>query len=369
MPAFTDQTRLIDSQEKLDEFCGELLDPTAVAVDTEFARTETYFPKLCLFQLAINTHLVCIDVVAELDTTALRRLLFDGPALKIFHAAKQDLEVIYTTYGRLPEPIIDTQIAAGLMGHQPQIGYASLVQELVGITLAKGHTRTDWCRRPLSAEQLDYAIDDVRYLAEIHAKLQAGLERSGRCGWVIEDSAALVDPGLYVAVPEDAWNRLPSIPYLPVPIQARARRLAAWREKRAKDVNRPRRWVLADKTLLAIAAANPGNESELRGLSQLPPAVIRNQGEVLLSELRRADDDVQADRVQFGQQSKPQPPNPRALKKLSEVVSKTADELGIATEILATRRDLAALLRGDQDIRPLNGWRRQVIGEKLLSAS
>jgi len=368
MPVFTDQTRLIDSQAILDDFCGGLVDQTIVAVDTEFARTETYFPRLCLFQLATNTHMTCIDVVAELDTTALRNLLFDEPALKIFHAAKQDLEALYTTYGRLPEPIIDTQIAAGLVGHQPQIGYANLVQELVGITLEKGHTRTDWCRRPLTAAQLDYAIDDVRYLAELHTKLKTQLESSGRYGWAIDDSAALVDADLYVSAPEDAWRRLPSIPYLPVPIQARARRLAAWREARAQQVDRPRRWVLADKALLAIAAENPKSENGLGGLPQLPPAVIRNQGKSLLAELRGADDDVRADRIKFRQQSRPRPPDPKALKKLTDIVADAADELGISTEVLATRRALVTLLRGDQNIKPLSGWRRQVIGEKLLSA-
>lgn len=366
MPASSDQTRLIDSQAQLDEVCEQLAAKNIIALDTEFMRTDTYYPKLCLIQLATDSRPACIDVLANLDTGRILECLVNSQRLKIFHAAKQDLEAFQLTFGQLPEPIFDTQIAAGLLGYQAQIGYANLVMELIGVRLEKGQTRTDWSRRPLTKAQLKYAGDDVLHLAELHARLRAELEAAGRYDWALEDSAELIDPPLYVARPEDAWRRMPSIPSLPIPIQARARRLMAWREARAQHIDRPRGWVLTDKALLAIAAADPRDETALKNLPDLPPAVIRKQGKVIFQELRQANGDVEGGRVDFRQVIKPGPPDAKALKNLSDVVGGKARELNISAELLTTKRDLTALLRGDRDIKVLRGWRLEVIGEPLL---
>jgi len=366
MPASSDQTRLIDSQAQLDEVCEQLAAKNIIALDTEFMRTDTYYPKLCLIQLATDSRSACIDVLANLDTGRILECLVNSQRLKIFHAAKQDLEAFQLTFGQLPEPIFDTQIAAGLLGYQAQIGYANLVMELIGVRLEKGQTRTDWSRRPLTKAQLKYAGDDVLHLAELHARLRAELEAAGRYDWALEDSAELIDPPLYVARPEDAWRRMPSIPSLPIPIQARARRLMAWREARAQHIDRPRGWVLTDKALLAIAAADPRDETALKNLPDLPPAVIRKQGKVIFQELRQANGDVEGGRVDFRQVIKPGPPDAKALKNLSDVVGGKARELNISAELLTTKRDLTALLRGDRDIKVLRGWRLEVIGEPLL---
>lgn len=366
MPASSDQTRLIDSQAQLDEVCEQLAAKNIIALDTEFMRTDTYYPKLCLIQLATDSRPACIDVLANLDTGRILECLVNSQRLKIFHAAKQDLEAFQLTFGQLPEPIFDTQIAAGLLGYQAQIGYANLVMELIGVRLEKGQTRTDWSRRPLTEAQLKYAGDDVLHLAELHARLRAELEAAGRYDWVLEDSAELIDPPLYVARPEDAWRRMQSIPSLPIPIQARARRLMAWREARAQHIDRPRGWVLTDKALLAIAAADPRDETALKNLPDLPPAVIRKQGKVIFRELRQANSDVEGGRVEFRQVIKPGPPDAKALKNLSDVVGGKARELNISAELLTTKRDLTALLRGDRDIKVLRGWRLEVIGEPLL---
>lgn len=366
MPASSDQTRLIDSQAQLDEVCEQLAAKNIIALDTEFMRTDTYYPKLCLIQLATDSRPACIDVLANLDTGRILECLVNSQRLKIFHAAKQDLEAFQLTFGQLPEPIFDTQIAAGLLGYQAQIGYANLVMELIGVRLEKGQTRTDWSRRPLTKAQLKYAGDDVLHLAELHARLRAELEAAGRYDWALEDSTELIDPPLYVARPEDAWRRMPSIPSLPIPIQARARRLMAWREARAQHIDRPRGWVLTDKALLAIAAADPRDETALKNLPDLPPAVIRKQGKVIFQELRQANGDVEGGRVDFRQVIKPGPPDAKALKNLSDVVGGKARELNISAELLTTKRDLTALLRGDRDIKVLRGWRLEVIGEPLL---
>jgi len=368
MPAYDNQTRFIDTQTQLDALCDALGDRTIIAVDTEFVRTQTYFARLCLIQIATESHLVCVDVLADLDTAPFLELLIGGTALKVFHAAKQDLEAFYSTYGQLPEPIFDTQIAAGLLGHQTQIGYARLVEELLGIQLEKGQTRTDWSRRPLTTAQTEYAIDDVLYLAEMHSILQSRLEAAGRHAWALEDSQHLTDTGLYESHPEDAWQRIPAIAYLPVAMQSRARQLAAWRENQARKLDRPRQWILADKALLGIAEANPRDQFKLGQLPGLAPAVVRNQGKKLLEVLQQANHDVVHERIDFSQQSKPETPDKNTLKQLTNIVRHTADELGISPDLLATRRELTALIRGHKNIRLLSGWRNTIIGCKLLEA-
>jgi len=366
MPAINKQSRPIDTQTQLDELCDGLADQSIIAMDTEFVRTQTYFARLCLIQIATGSHLVYIDVLADLNTEAFRELLVSGKGLIVLHAAKQDLEAMYSTYGQLPEPVFDTQIAAGLLGYQTQIGYAGLVEELLGIRLKKGQTRTDWSRRPLTAAQTEYAIDDVLYLAELHSILRDRLEAAGRYTWALEDSHALTDPRLYDSRPEDAWQRLPGIAYMPVATQSRARQLATWRETQARKLDRPRQWILADKALLGIAETDPGSQKSLSQVSHLPAGVVRKQGEALLEVLRQANHDVAHNRIEFSQQPKPRAPDQKALKQLAEVVGSTADELGISAELLATRRDISALLRGHRDVRPLSGWRKAIIGDKLL---
>lgn len=337
-------------------------------MDTEFVRTQTYFPRLCLIQIATEARLACIDILAELDTERFREILVHGKGLKILHAAKQDLEALYTTYGQIPEKIIDTQVAAGLLGHQPQIGYARLVEDLLGVRLEKGQTRTDWSMRPLTDAQTAYAIDDVLYLAEMHATLRDRLQSVGRYTWALEDSQALTDPQLYESPPEDAWQRLPGIAYMPVPTQSRARKLATWREMQARNLDRPRQWILADKVLLGMAETNPRDQAALDKVPNLPARVARKQGRALLEVLRQANDDVARARVDFSRQTKPRAPDHKVLKQLAQIVSSTADELGISAELLATRRDLAAILRGERGVRQLSGWRKSVVGDRLLEA-
>ena len=368
MPAYNKQTRFIDTQKQLDALCDELKDQTVIAMDTEFVRTQTYFARLCLIQIATESHLVCIDVLADLNTAPFREILTGGTSLKILHAAKQDLEAMHSTYDQLPEPIIDTQIAAGLLGHQTQIGYAKLVEELLGIQLEKGQTRTDWSQRPLTTAQTEYAIDDVLYLAEMHSLLQGGLEAAGRYAWAVEDSQRLTNQSLYESHPEDAWQRISGVAYLPVAIQSRARQLAAWRENQARKRDRPRQWILADKALLGIAAANPKDQTRLSQLPDLPPAIVRNQGKTLLEVVRQANHDVAHECIDFSQQSKPETLDKNTLKQLTSIVRDTADELGISPDLLATRRDITALIRGHNDIKLLSGWRHTIIGDRLLEA-
>lgn len=367
MPVPREHAHLVDSQEQLDACLPVLTAQGELPLDTEFARTDTYRPRLCLMQIATPATMFCIDMLADLDATTLWQAIAAERTLKIMHAAKQDLEVLGLRFGSLPGPLFDTQVAAGLLGHPQQAGYAALVESELGVRLEKTQTRTDWSRRPLTPAQVDYAADDVAYLAELASRMRERLRQLGREDWALADSAALLDPALYGVQAQSAWQRLSGIEYLPVAVQARARRLAAWRERRADSADRPRQWILTDQALLALAMAGPQDLAGIEALQVLSPGALRRSGEALLAELRQAEADLAAGSVVPVQRPRPAPSDNGQAKKLVAVVQKAASELGIAPEILATRAELVALLRGERELRPLRGWRRAVIGEALLA--
>ena len=368
MPVNNDQLWLIDTQDDLDALCPALAAADHIGCDTEFMRTRTYSPKLSLVQVAPVTKTACIDALAEIDTTEFRQIIREHAGPLIFHAIKQDLEVWYTTWQELPTAIFDIQIAAGFLGFQPQIGYGNLVKELLNVSLKKDQTQTDWLQRPLTKAQIHYATDDVAYLHKVYDIVRRRLEDCGRYEWVLADCMALISPELYDIAPEDAWQRLSSVTYLPIEVQARARALASWREMRAKQANRPRQWILADKALIQIAHTNPAKTSDLNGIAKLPTNVVKNQGKQILNALQCANDELANGQLDLAQKPTPLPPEKKQLQRLAEIVRKTARELDIAPEILATRRDLIGILNGKIDNRPLVGWRRAIIGDKLLDS-
>lgn len=369
MPDQQSHIELIADQLSLDEFCARLADEPIIPLDTEFNRTSTYRPQLCLIQIAAPSRIGCIDALIKMTLDPMKSVLLRADAIKLLHAAKQDLEALHLTYGLLPRPLFDTQIAAALIGHSPQTGYAALVRDLLGIQLDKSATRTDWSRRPLTPEQLRYAADDVAHLAGLYERLRSKLEQQGRYTWAEEDSEALLDPAFFETPPEQAWRRLTGIRYLPVDVQLRARQLAAWRERRAAHLDRPRQWVMADKALLNIAQADPADRAHLGSIPGLPPAIVRKQGAAILEQLERARARVRSGDVDFEREERPRPPDKRAVASLGKILSARAEELGIAAEILATRRELTTLLQGGRPARLLSGWRREVIGEDLLAAA
>lgn len=368
MPVNDGQLRLIDTQKDLDALCTTLTAADRIGCDTEFVRTQTYWPRLCLVQVATEAETACVDVLAAIDISEFRRIILAHPKPLILHAVKQDLEAWFATWQELPTAVFDIQIAAGFLGYQPQIGYGNLVRELLGITLDKDQTRTDWSRRPLTSAQIHYATDDVAYLHEIHDIVRARLEDCGRFEWALTDSASLVERSLYDTPPEDAWQRLSGMRYLPVAVQARARALAAWRETRAKQADRPRQWILADKALMQIAHADPGRPDDLSGIAELPAGLVRNQGVNILRTVQQSNDDLANGLLDLAQQPVPVPPDKKQVQQLSEIVRTTARELDIAPEILATRRDVISIMNGHDDSRPLKGWRREIIGDKLLAS-
>jgi ribonuclease D len=347
----------------------EQLAPSSfVTLDTEFMRESTYYPKLCLLQLATPEHCVVIDPLALPELEPLWRFLNDRERLKVLHAARQDLEVlgVATRSESLPGPIFDTQIAAAMLGYPAQIGYGSLVAERLGHTLPKGHTRTDWSRRPLSDEQLQYAEDDVRYLVELYVDLRAALLDVQRLEWLYEETRELERSDVHRTEPEAAWRRLKGLDRLAPDQRATVKLLAQWREAAAIKHDKPRGWILNDESLREIAERLPASTAELGQIRSLQPGIVRRRGEEIIALVARG----KAEAVNEAAAVKTGPPDPQqvaTVTKLMTFVRGRAEELKVNAETLATRRDIEQLVFAKRAPRLMSGWRREVIGEPLLA--
>ncbi len=337
-------------------------------------RESTYFPKLCLVQMAApgrdgTTPCALVDPVAVPDLQPLWDFLNDRARIKVVHAARQDLEVLAVAMrGALQGPIFDTQIAAALLGQPAQIGYGALVAARLDHQLEKGHTRTDWSRRPLSPEQLQYAEDDVRYLVPLYQNLRDALQEAGRIPWLYEETRELESPALHRTEPEAAWKRLKGLDRLRPEQRATAKLLAHWREETAIKHDKPRGWILADDALREIAERLPGTAADLESIRTLPAGVARRRGEELLALVTRGRELAQSEPAAFI------PPKPETQKlalvtKLMNLARTTAEELKISPEILATRRDVEQLVFSRRTDRLSSGWRKDVIGDRLIALS
>ena len=351
--------RFIATQQALESLCDELCHSTCVGLDTEFERSRTFFAELCLVQIAAPGVLACIDPFAVDSLAPLTALLADGPATVQLHAARQDLEVIYQLDGRLPAPLLDTQVAAGLAGYADNIGYADLVAQLLGITLDKSQTRTDWRQRPLSQAQLDYAAADVLHLAPCAQLLQEKLEGLGRAAWLKEDCRALLAPEDFRQAPETAWRRLRGLANLIPAAQARAVALAAWRETTAQDRNLPRGWVLKDDELLALAANPPASARDL-ATQFAHNGNVRRHAETLVDALRAPAPTIELPAVRRLTTA-----GRAELKRLSVCAQDIAQRLALAPSILITRRELEMLVCAELPPRLRDGWRGPVLTELL----
>lgn len=349
-----------------------------VVLDTEFMRESTYYPVLCLIQAATPESCVVIDPLAAplSEGDQLRPLwefLADRNRLKVLHAARQDLEVISQAMRSLgappppiPGPIFDTQVAAGLLGHAAQVGYGGLVTQRLGLTLEKGHARTDWSKRPLSVEQLAYAADDARYLVPLYVNVRDALEAKGRLEWLREEMRELEDPGLYRTEPQDAWRRLKGLDRLQPAQRAVAKLLANWRESRAMQSDKPRGWILTDDALREIAERLPAGVAALEKVRSLPAGVIRKRGEELVALVMQGKENAADEPPGFA----PSRPEPEVLARITQLlafVRAEAERLSIAPELLATRRDVEQLVFSGRAERLLSGWRREVFGERLVA--
>lgn len=367
MPVPTSAGLLIDREPELLAACAGIPAGERIAIDTEFMRTTQFRPRLCIVQVAAAGRIFCVDELADFDTGPLWDLLCDARGLRILHAAKQDLEVIWLRTGRLPGVLFDTQVAAAMTGHPAQIGYAPLVKALFDVDIDKTHTRADWSRRPLKPELIRYAAADVEHLPALHDRLGDELVSLGRLAWAEEDSERLLDPALYRPAPEEAWRRLGAIPRMPVAAQLRARRLARWREEYAVRADRPRQWILSDRALLDISMRAPATLEQLGACEDTAPGLVRRHGDTLLAELEEAAREYR-EGTDLVQEARAEPADQEQIRRLGKRVEAIAASLNMPPEILATRRELAALLRGERSLRVLEGWRRDVVGQPLLDA-
>jgi len=356
---------MIDTADSLAAFAARIAAAPALALDTEFMREKTYRADLCLVQFAHESTAACVDPLAVPDLGALAPVLTSAGCVKVMHAARQDLEVLLPAVG-LVRPVFDTQIAAGLAGFPAQIGYAELARRLLGVELAKAHTRTDWARRPLSAEQQEYALDDVRHLLAIRASLLDTLASRGRLGWLEEELAGLANADALRVAPEDAWKKVKGLPSLDEGRQRLAQELAAWRERRADERNRPRGWILDDVCLREIVVRLPRSLDALASLPEMQESVVRKCGEELLDLVRASG--IADPPPPLPRRERPDPAMLAKVKHLAEITAAVAGELGVGPEVLATRRELEKLAAGRDDVSLLRGWRKSVIGEKLSAA-
>ena len=343
-----------------DTLAPALMQQEHLGVDTEFMREKTYFAQLCLLQIATPDEIYCVDPLTESGQQDFWQRLLERDW--VVHSARQDIEVVYQSAGTMPASLFDTQVAAGLLGYPAQMGYAGLVNALFGIEMAKSHTRADWTKRPLREAYLQYAAEDVEHLLPAFDKLGEQLEREGRLEWAREDSRALLDARLYEIDATQAIERLKGARNLRGRRRAAAARLAAWREAEAIKRNRPRQWIARDNVLLEIAYHLPGSRKALEGLEGMPPKLVSRVGKRLLEEVSASARDENDYRP-------PRPPSESQkalLKEMQAEVSRAADELGIAAETVASKRELSAIIiSGNRDSRVFSGWREALIGDAL----
>jgi ribonuclease D len=360
---------LIATTDALQALCHRLAAEEFVTVDTEFMRERTYWPELCVVQLAGEHEVAVIDAQApELDLAPLGQLLANQAVMKVFHAARQDIEIFVLRFGEVPRPLFDTQIAAMVAGFGEQAGYDALVSALAGGTIDKAHRFSDWSVRPLSASQIAYAAADVTHLRTVYRRLYARLQREGRLEWVAEEMAELANPALYRPDPETMWERL-----RPRSNNRRflgmVRALAAWREREAQRVNVPRQRLLRDETLLEVAASAPADPDALaraRGVSR--GFADGRSGASLLAAIAAAkalpeDALPEAPRTRDGGR-----PSPALVSLLKVLLAAKCEDHHVAPRLVASADDIDRLAaEATPDIAALHGWRREVFGEAAMA--
>ena len=359
---------LITTTAELAEACARLAQHPFVTVDTEFLRETTYYPKLCLIQLASPDEAVLVDPLApDLSLEPFLALMSDPKVVKVFHAARQDLEIVWMIGKLIPTPLFDTQVAAMVCGYGDSVGYEQLANDLAKARIDKSSRFTDWSRRPLTDAQLAYAESDVTHLRDIYLALAADLAESGRESWVAEEMAVLTSPGTYEVKPENAWQRLKGRIRKTKELAALIE-LAAWREREAQHRDVPRQRVLKDDTLMDIVQRSPRSAEALGELRSVPNGFERSRagGEVLAAIERAQALDPQT--LPKLERERGRSGNGAVLDLLKVLLKATAEAERVAPKILASSDDLEAIAFDDQAAVPaLQGWRREVFGEKALA--
>jgi ribonuclease D len=348
--------------------CTRLARHSFVTVDTEFLRETTYYPLLCVAQIASADEAIVIDTLAPgLDLQPFFDLMVNEHVLKVFHAARQDIEIVWHMAGRIPHPIFDTQVAAMVLGYGDSISYDQLVQRITGDNLDKSNRFTDWSRRPLSNAQLAYAISDVTHLRDVYLALAADLAQRGRSEWVGEEMEILTSPDTYRAEPENAWQRLKTRVRKPKELAVLIE-IAAWREREAQTRDLPRGRVLRDDVLGDIAIQAPTSLDRLSHVRSLPKGFERSRwGQDVVDTVQRG---LARDPKTLPPLDRPKPTNANGatVELLKVLLRMTSEEFGVAAKIIATVDDLEQIAGDDgADVAAMRGWRRELFGEKALA--
>lgn len=362
--------RPITTRPELEALCGRLSSATHLAIDTEFIRDRTYYAQLCLVQIASEHEHALVDPLVLRDLGPLRELLMAPGIVKVFHAGRQDIEIFHALWGEIPAPIFDTQLAATLLGHASQASYARLVADVLGVQLDKAGTLTDWARRPLSTEQLQYAADDVIHLATLYGRMRVLLEEQGRLSWLDAEHAALADPASYLFEPEDTWRQVKGAGSVRGRHRSVLRQLAGWRERQARERNLPRRWIVPDESLVELARRCPRTLDDLRLVRGVRPDLVERCGEDILAIVVQAE--IAPEEAPSNRAPEPVRVEPAAealADLLGCLVRLRALEKGVAPTQLATRAQVERVAAEGEfaEVPVLEGWRREVVGEDLLA--
>lgn len=361
--------QIIDSTAALKSACEELAKSDFVTIDTEFLRETTFWPILCLIQMASPTVEVLIDPMAKgIDLAPFFELMADTSVTKVFHAARQDLEIIYHLGRIIPHPIFDTQVAAMVCGFGDSVSYDQLVSRTQGVQIDKSSRFTDWSHRPLSEKQLAYALADVTHLRDVYHVLKAQLEREGRSLWLTEEMAVLESPATYDMAPEDAWQRLKMRLKKPQEL-AILREVAAWREREARSRNVPRSRVLKDDTIYEIAQQQPKDAEALGRLRTVPKGWERSSGGTSVIEAVNAALALPKSEMPQPLRFTQPPEGAAAATELLKVLLKLiSDKHGVAAKVIANSEDLEKIAaEGEKaDVQALQGWRKDLFGDVAL---
>jgi ribonuclease D len=358
----------ITTSDVLAAVCERMAQHAFVTVDTEFLREQTYYPVLCVAQMASPEEAVTIDALAEdIDLAPFYALMANESVTKVFHAARQDIEIIWNQAKLIPRPLFDTQVAAMVLGYGDAISYDQLVHRITGDTLDKSNRFTDWARRPLTPAQLAYAVCDVTHLREVYQALSAALATRGRANWVDEEMEILTSPDTYRADPATAWERLKSRVRKPKEL-AILIEVAAWREHEAQTRDVPRGRVLKDEVIGDIAIQAPTTPERLASLRSLPKGFERSKwGQDLIEAVKRglARDLKALPRIE---RTRHQSNGSATVELLKVLLRMTAERHGVAAKVIATVDDLEQIAANDDaDVRALKGWRRELFGERALA--
>ena len=360
---------LVTTSKELEALCWRLSSEEYVTVDTEFMRERTYWPELCVVQLAGTSEVAVVDAQAPgLDLAPLGALLADPAVTKVFHAARQDIEIFLLKFDAVPRPLFDTQVAAMVAGFGDQVGYDSLVASLTGGRIDKAHRFSDWAARPLSHAQIDYAAADVTYLRGVYEKLREKLRTENRLDWVAEEMAVLSEPGTYRPDPEAMWERLK-----PRTNNRRLlgvlRAIASWREREAQRVNIPRPRLLKDEALLEIAATAPANTEELSRARGVTRGFAEGRtGASLLAAIAQAKAQPEDALPEVPRMRDGPKPSPALVSLLKVLLAARCDQHHVAPRLVASSDDIEKLVTEDTpEIPALHGWRHEVFGEDALA--